>query len=432
MNKFTGILIMILTSTLLTSCTHNNVQDTGGSSDGNQQIQSNHDVLVSDTDIYKQKIDSLKDNEYYAFVDIGLKQKVLLVSNSVYRDENNAGKTVRCDVWCSVDNKPLKIGTIQGDSRYYPVACDGNSLYTASDSYVRKYNVDESSKSLSVTELKRYRNADGAVCHSTSVYGTDGNIISTDTATKQEYMVMTDRYNAASAVSFTETFNTTEKTVQEKQEKEITANELECDLDGNGIPDKIRITQKEYESGFTIEYAKNNGECLKHQYLSTYGCRYDNAYAIENFVIVTLKGTGTGQLYYFYAITYDEGASGMWAELYSGEAYNLALSDNYKAELNVAGINNTLDLSANKDNYKGYGIYDENGRIIKSSDNRKVQDVKEPGYSYLQVEDNSIHTVITVQGIAHWDTVAEIKADYVIEAGTIKKNTSIYAGVSER
>ena len=425
MRKFTCILIAIFTSVILVSCTYNNVQDSNISSESSAQNQSNDDASGSDKDIYSQVIDSLKDNEYYAFADIGLEQPVLLVSNSVYRDENNVGKTVRCDVWYIVDNKPLKIGTVKGDARYYPVACDGNSLYTASDSYVRRFDVDGSGKSLSLTELNRYRNADGAVCYRKTVYGTEGNILSTDAATKQEYIMLSGNYNAASAVRFTETCSTTTKSVQENRKENIIENEMELDWDGNGIPDKIRITRKEYESGFTIEYAKDNGEHVKKQYLSGKGCQYDNAYAIGNFVIVTLKGTGTGQLYYFYAITYDEGASGMWAELYSGEVYRLALYDNYRAELTVGGINNALDLSDNKDNYKRYGIYDENGRVITSSDNRKVQDVKEPGYSCLQVEGNGIHTSVAVQGIAHWDIVAEIKADYVVEYGTIKQKVSM-------
>lgn len=102
--------------------------------------------------IYQAAIKALDEETFFAVVDIGATQPVLLVTDQVYDDGSAQQATIVCDVYYWVDGQVQKIGAIQSFGTAYPLAYDDSALYAAGGHLVQQIFVDETDDTIELVK----------------------------------------------------------------------------------------------------------------------------------------------------------------------------------------------------------------------------------------------------------------------------------------
>jgi hypothetical protein len=97
-------------------------------------------------------ISELGDDELYAFVEIGLKEPVLLTTSASYEDGNEKQASVFCDVYYAEKGEAGEVGSIESDGTAYPLRFSPDGIYAAGGHRMELYSVDEKENTLVLAE----------------------------------------------------------------------------------------------------------------------------------------------------------------------------------------------------------------------------------------------------------------------------------------
>ncbi len=95
---------------------------------------------------YETIIDSLPNDTYYAFADIGKTHDALLVTTSdqVFDNGDKTWAATEAIVYCFDENESIKeYGKVEGGGTATPLACKNGELYVGGHNYMNKIRIDE-------------------------------------------------------------------------------------------------------------------------------------------------------------------------------------------------------------------------------------------------------------------------------------------------
>lgn len=131
--------------------------------------------------LYHSVLQTLTNEQYYAFVNIGAKYPVLLVTDATYEYTDVIKAAMDSEVYYVWDGKAVDLGMIASTGTAYPVSYDETGIYVAGGHFVERYALDEENRRLYVAEAANVvYDEEGNETYS---YGTDGELEIVEDAT---------------------------------------------------------------------------------------------------------------------------------------------------------------------------------------------------------------------------------------------------------
>lgn len=104
---------------------------------------------VTGESIYQSVLADMKEDEYYAFLEVPESEiPILLISDFVFKDENGMEQSIECEAYYAWDGKVKELGTIASTGTAYPIRYDFTGIYAAGGHGVIKYAWDNKAKEL--------------------------------------------------------------------------------------------------------------------------------------------------------------------------------------------------------------------------------------------------------------------------------------------
>jgi hypothetical protein len=86
---------------------------------------------------------------YYSYIElVGYDYPILLLSDGVYKSNNEREVALWTDIYYPVDNEIIKFGNISSDGTAYPISADTAGIFTAGGHEVTKYGLDIQNRKL--------------------------------------------------------------------------------------------------------------------------------------------------------------------------------------------------------------------------------------------------------------------------------------------
>ena len=104
------------------------------------------DKNLENTDIYDKflkNFDCQGEKYYYSFIELdSYDYPILLLSNGVYKFNNESEVALWTDIYYPVNNEITMFGNINSNGTAYPISADATGIYTAGGHEVTKYSLD--------------------------------------------------------------------------------------------------------------------------------------------------------------------------------------------------------------------------------------------------------------------------------------------------
>lgn len=152
----------------------------------------------SEENIYQAAIKALDEETFFAVVDIGATQPVLLVTDQVYDEGSAHQATIVCDVYYWIDGQAQKIGAIQSFGTAYPLAYDDSALYAAGGHLVQQIFVDEADDAIELVKNTYNETFDEA--GESGFFEVEGERVAEIDGT--DYEAMVEQYAQATVIDF--------------------------------------------------------------------------------------------------------------------------------------------------------------------------------------------------------------------------------------
>lgn len=150
----------------------------------NQNIHSYNDI-----------ISKLTGESKYAYVDLGMQNQVLVVTDMTYEiDGSNAA--LDCNLYYEMDNEVYLLGSVQSMGTAYPVSIKDNYVITASNQEMGIYKIDTSHLTLSESRYKAIYGEENDKYIYIDYSGEEKEI------TEEEYLKAFNQYSDAKVISF--------------------------------------------------------------------------------------------------------------------------------------------------------------------------------------------------------------------------------------
>ncbi|MGN0408774.1 MAG: hypothetical protein ACI4EJ_10985 [Bacteroides sp.] len=155
-------------------------------------------TIQTETGIFSKIVENLKNEEAYAFADIGLEKQVMLVAPSVYADKNGSKLAIISDVYYVADGSLKNAGTVRSTGTAYPIAYDASGIYVGGNHEIQRFNIDVNSGKLQLKEAVYVTyDEDGKASYTKEEDGETQNV------TEKEYTQLMDKYSKATTANYT-------------------------------------------------------------------------------------------------------------------------------------------------------------------------------------------------------------------------------------
>jgi hypothetical protein len=104
------------------------------------------DKKIKNTDVYGEFLKNFNcqgEKYYYSFIELaGYDYPILLLSNGVYKFNNESEVALWTDIYYPINNEITKFGNIMSDGTAYPISANTTGIFTAGGHEATKYGLD--------------------------------------------------------------------------------------------------------------------------------------------------------------------------------------------------------------------------------------------------------------------------------------------------